>query len=213
MLNAQPDRPRPRGRPKVTPDDDQRMAIIRAARQLFVLKGYGGTTMDEVALACRVSKRTLYRLFSAKSDLCAAVIQDHAYEMLALPADYDHLPFEDALAAIFRIDISLEEEEQRVGLLMMLIPEAARFPEIAEMLERYGIDRQRRLLADWLNRKAQTGQIQVTDGLSEARMLMDIMFGARTLRTTPKSDWKSETERRRHQRLAISIFTRGISPR
>lgn len=211
MSNAQGQAPRSRGRPKVTPDAEQRVSIIRAARELFSTRGYGGTTMDDVATICRVSKRTLYRLFAAKSDLCAAVIQDHAYEMLALPGNYDGLPLEAALATIFRIDISEEEEMQRLGLLMMLVPEAARFPEITEILEQHGVDRQRRLLGQWLKDRGDRDGLNISTGLSEARMLMDIVFGARALKSSPTSDRMEADERRRHQRLAIAIFCRGIT--
>lgn len=168
--------------------------------------------MDDVATICRVSKRTLYRLFAAKSDLCAAVIQDHAYEMLALPGNYDAFTLETAIETIFRIDISHEEESQRIGLLMMLVPEAARFPELTEILEQHGVDRQRRLLGLWLRERASRDGLRMSDGFSEARMLMDIIFGARALKAGPMSDRMSEDDRRRHQRLAIAIFCRGIAP-
>lgn len=56
---------RPRGRP---PEADPR-ALADAALGLFERKGFDAVTMDEVARAARVSRRTLFRLFPSKADL------------------------------------------------------------------------------------------------------------------------------------------------
>ena len=78
-----------RGRPKARPDAQERQRIVVAARELFLEAGYGGTRMDEVAARCGVSKRTLYRLFPAKTDLFRVMVADHRRSMLALPRDPD----------------------------------------------------------------------------------------------------------------------------
>ena len=44
-------------------------AIIAASRELFVRQGYDATTMDDVADAAVVSRRTLFRYFPTKEDL------------------------------------------------------------------------------------------------------------------------------------------------
>jgi AcrR family transcriptional regulator len=44
-------------------------AIVAAAHELFVRQGYDATTMDDVADAAVVSRRTLFRYFPTKEDL------------------------------------------------------------------------------------------------------------------------------------------------
>lgn len=61
---------RPRPRP-----DEVRQAILDAARQLYLARGYGGTSTDEVAALAAVSKQTLYRHFADKDELVAEVIR------------------------------------------------------------------------------------------------------------------------------------------
>jgi AcrR family transcriptional regulator len=56
---------RKRGRP---PEADPRQ-IARTALRLFARKGFDQVTMGEIAEAASVSRRTLFRLFPAKSDL------------------------------------------------------------------------------------------------------------------------------------------------
>jgi AcrR family transcriptional regulator len=101
-----PDRAK-RGRPKTLSDSARRAAILVKAREIFLDRGYGGTTTDRVADACGMSKRTIYRLFASKADLFSALVDDHRRTMLALPLEQsqEDLPLDDALAAIFRLDI------------------------------------------------------------------------------------------------------------
>ena len=54
----------------------KRQAILHVGRRLFLQKGYAGTSMDEVAAAADVSKVTIYKYFSDKQTLFAAVVTD-----------------------------------------------------------------------------------------------------------------------------------------
>lgn len=54
-----------RGRPPSTTKD----AVSAAALELFVRKGYDETTMDDVADAVGVSRRTVFRYFASKNDI------------------------------------------------------------------------------------------------------------------------------------------------
>jgi AcrR family transcriptional regulator len=51
-----------------------RKHILEAAYRLFRRKGYGRVSMDEIALAARLTKRTLYHHFRSKDDLLARVL-------------------------------------------------------------------------------------------------------------------------------------------
>jgi AcrR family transcriptional regulator len=47
----------------------QRADLIRIGMRLFAERGYDATTVDEIAEAAEVSRRTLFRYFGAKSDI------------------------------------------------------------------------------------------------------------------------------------------------
>jgi AcrR family transcriptional regulator len=52
---------------------ERRNAIIDAARAVFLRKGYGATTMDEIASEAELSKGTLYLYFKSKDSLFVAM--------------------------------------------------------------------------------------------------------------------------------------------
>ena len=58
--------------------EQARRLIIRAAIDLFLEKGYVGTTMDDIAARAVVARRTLYNQFGSKAALLIAAINDRA---------------------------------------------------------------------------------------------------------------------------------------
>lgn len=57
---------------------EMRDDILRAAKELFFLRGFSGTTMRQVADRVGVSVSNLYKYFKNKDDLLEAVVGDYA---------------------------------------------------------------------------------------------------------------------------------------
>jgi AcrR family transcriptional regulator len=57
--------------------DDQREMILAQAAALFARGGYPGTSMNEVAQACGLSKATLYHYFRDKYELLVNIAEEH----------------------------------------------------------------------------------------------------------------------------------------
>lgn len=74
-------------RPRSAGYDDQRGALLAAAAQLFAIRGYPATTMNEVAAACGLSKPTLYHYVRDKHDLLAQIARGHVERLVALVAE------------------------------------------------------------------------------------------------------------------------------
>ncbi|CAN7461940.1 TetR/AcrR family transcriptional regulator [Rhizobium rhizogenes] len=205
--------PRKRGRPKTVSDDARRAEIIAAARATFHELGYGGTTTDLVAARCKISKQTLYRLFSSKIELFMALMAEHRASMLALPRDpKENLPLTEALEQIFMIDIDEAAERDREAFIHFVMSEAQQFPEIAALLRTQGAEQTRQMLADWLNLQQQRGLIEIADARSGARMLMNMIFGAMITLPGKTNDWPDRETRLRHLRHCIAIFIAGVQP-
>ncbi|MEO3824573.1 TetR family transcriptional regulator [Actinomadura sp. B10D3] len=54
-----------------------RLALIDAALDLFLAKGYEATTIDEIVAAVEVSQRTFFRYFGTKEDVVTSFLSEH----------------------------------------------------------------------------------------------------------------------------------------
>lgn len=199
-----------RGRPKAAADSHLRQLIAEEAGALFLQKGYGATTTEEIAARCKISKQTLYRLFPGKAALFAAVVERNRPQWLNLPAP-DDLPLQTALETVFRIDIGEHEDRERMKFLEMALAEGRFYPELSEILKKCGSSHGHQALADWMQRQADKGLIQLAGtSLNTAYLLTDMVFGSLLRRTLGDGTWSSGEAWRSHVRLVIKVFLCGV---
>jgi TetR/AcrR family transcriptional regulator len=74
-------------RPRSAGFDGQREQILAAAAELFAQRGYAGTSMNDLAAACGVSKATLYHYVRDKQQLLAQISTSHVARLEALVAE------------------------------------------------------------------------------------------------------------------------------
>ena len=67
--------------------DDQRELILERAATLFANRGYPGTSMNEVAQACGLSKATLYHYYEDKYAILVSIAEGHVQRLHALVAE------------------------------------------------------------------------------------------------------------------------------
>jgi AcrR family transcriptional regulator len=194
-------------------DECQKAVIIAAARDIFLTEGYDGMTMDGVAAKCGMSKKTLYRLFSSKQAMLTEIVSQHRVAMVALPGDYDHLCVEQALEAIFRLDISDEEDRDRLALLRLMKSESTRSKEVFDILMEHAAGEGSRLLNTWMIEQCDKGVLQIEDIALTVDILFDMIFGAIVKKTEPGCELPAHADRKAKMRLAIRIFVNGCRPR
>lgn len=69
---------------KQSPDFDRRKeAIVAKAAALFASRGFLGTSVVDLAAACKTSKALVYHYFGSKEDVLYAVMSSHLDELLA----------------------------------------------------------------------------------------------------------------------------------
>ncbi len=61
--------------------DEIRSKIINVAAKIFSRYGFKKTTMDEIAIACRKGKSSIYYYFPSKEDIFRAVVEQEAEEL------------------------------------------------------------------------------------------------------------------------------------
>jgi TetR/AcrR family transcriptional repressor of mexJK operon len=154
----------------------KRQAILYAARDLFLRKGYAGTSMDEVALKAEASKVTIYKHFSDKHTLFIAVVTDAIDEAKAgsqglvdqLGSSTD---LELDLRDFARQHVALVTQPHLIQMRRMIIAEAQRFPDLARAWHRVGPERAHATLAGQIDKLVACGQLQVPDSLVAAQLL------------------------------------------
>ncbi len=67
--------------------DTQREEILARAAELFARQGYTATSMNQVALACGVSKPSLYHYVRDKYQLLVEIAEDHVGRLKVLAAE------------------------------------------------------------------------------------------------------------------------------
>lgn len=198
------------GRPKVRSDEAQRDIVIRQAMDIFLDVGFSAMKMDDIAAECRISKRTLYRLFPSKLGLFGAMVERHRHSMLVFPPSLAALPLEAALAEIFRLDLDGDDDCRRMAFIHRALSEVRQVPELADILHVEGGEKARRRLAEWLAERSRSDALRLGDPASAASMLMDMVFGAIALKPAEISRWPGGVDRRAYLRECIRYFVNGI---
>ena len=99
-----------------------RASIEKEALRLFAQKGVEGTTIRDLALAVGVADAALYRYFSSKEDIAAALFTSH-YGALARDIEEigaGALPFADTVAALVDLLCGLFDDAPDVFSFILL---------------------------------------------------------------------------------------------
>lgn len=86
---------------------NSRAAMIQAATQLFLAQGYDTTTVDQVAEAAGVSRRTLFRYFPSKVHL---VFPEHNRRLAGFQEELQQDPAAPALTRVQRALLALVDD-------------------------------------------------------------------------------------------------------
>jgi TetR/AcrR family transcriptional regulator len=99
--------------------EQQREEILARAAELFASQGYPGTSMNQVAAACGVTKPALYHYFEDKDALLSAIGQAHVDHLEAIVAQVQALQLDPPahlreLIVRFVRDYANSQHEHRV---------------------------------------------------------------------------------------------------
>lgn len=152
----------------------KRQAIIEAARTVFLRKGYGGASMDEVAALAAVSKQTVYKHFADKQRLFTTIItgdigdtETLTHEMVAALGDSEDL--EKDLREFARRHIVEVTQPHLIRLRRIIIAEAERFPELARTWYANGPERGHAGFAEQFRALARRGLLHMDDPMLAAQ--------------------------------------------
>lgn len=111
-----------------------REAIVDAAERLFLERGFGSVSMDELAEAAGVARRTLYNQFASKEEIFRQMLLrvSRQLEDAFPPGIETEGEVEDVLRVIAGVILKLHKNREYLGFLRMVVADSRQFPWIAE---------------------------------------------------------------------------------
>jgi TetR/AcrR family transcriptional regulator, regulator of autoinduction and epiphytic fitness len=155
-------------------DPKKAETILDGATQEFMAHGYAATSMNQIAIAAKVSKPTLYTYFQDKAGLFVALIERfaHRQQMLSWLQDPQTLA-EDPTVVLHRLATEILDqfagEQLSFFMIRTIIGESARFPALARAFVIKTEQQNIQVLSQFL---AAHPQVDVADPEIAARVFM-----------------------------------------
>jgi len=147
---------------------------------MFLERGYEQTTIEAIAAAVRMTKRTVYGRYANKAALFRAAVQQ-AIERWIMPEQslrsLETGDLEETLLAVARMRVAHLITPEGLRLQRIINAESYRFPEIFTAAYEQATMPVIRFLAQLLRRHRATGEISVTNPRMAAAVFLSMVVG------------------------------------
>jgi AcrR family transcriptional regulator len=149
----------PKGRAPQRRDENARLAVLHAADDLLVERGFGGVTIEGIAARAGVAKQTIYRWWPSKVDILLDTLIEDADHQLAIP---EKGPTIEVVRRYLRGLARLLTREPAGKVLLALIGEAQHDTGTANVFHQRYLDPQRQRERALLKRGIDAGELPDT---------------------------------------------------
>lgn len=199
------------GRPTARAAAVLEAAILDHATNAFLAEGYAATTIEAVARASGVAKRTIYARWSGKAALFRAVLDGLMAKWLSIAVDWskaDGLKAALNTAAEQILTVALTPEA--VALHRLLIAESARFPELPLMMDQAQANQGTTRIAALLDRAITNGELPPRDTAIAAEQFLHLLLAGPQRRALGLGQPLDELQIQTWRENAIRLFLSGI---
>lgn len=157
----------------------KKQAILNAATDLFIERGYNGVSVDAIVRKVGGSKSNIYNYFGGKEGLFCAIVEDLSLQILSplQEANIDDLPPREALTAIGKRAMSVVLSDRAVALLRIVIAQNQQFPELGHLFFNTGPRRNCDCLAEYIEIQQQKGMLKPCDSQRAAKQFVGMFLG------------------------------------
>jgi AcrR family transcriptional regulator len=148
--------PAPKGRAPHRRDENARIAVLHAADDLLVERGFGGVTVEGIAARAGVAKQTIYRWWPSKVDILLDTLIDDASGRLAIP---DAASAVESARQYLRNLARFLSKDPAGKVLLALIGEAQHDQAMAGIFHQRYLDPQRQREREMLQRGVASGEL------------------------------------------------------
>jgi TetR/AcrR family transcriptional repressor of mexJK operon len=191
----------------------KKRAILDAATEVFLQKGYLATNMDEIAALAAVSKQTVYKNFSTKEALFVEIVSsvtnragDRVHREMPDLAKGEDVGKYLRRYAYRQLTVVLTPRVMQ--LRRLVIGEVGRFPELARALFDGGPKRAMATMAALFERLAERGLLVINDPAAAASQFNWLIMGEPLNRAMLLGDKAipKPAELRRHAAGGVRVF-------
>jgi AcrR family transcriptional regulator len=146
----------PKGRAPHRRDENARLAVLHAADDLLVERGFAGVTVEGIAARAGVAKQTIYRWWPSKVDILLDTLIDDASNQLSLS---DKGPVIEVARRYLRTLARFLTKNPAGKVLLALIGEAQHDPAVAALFHQRYLDPQRQREREMIERGIAAGEL------------------------------------------------------
>ena len=165
------------GRPARGEETERRDALLTTALDIFLKQGFSGTSLDDIARAACVAKRTIYEQFGGKEGLFASAIERSAARLVVKFPPVAAAGFElgPDLLSIGCAVLDFILQPGSLAIYRLVAGEAKRQPKLARMFYEHGPARVIANVAERLAGQMRQGRIQKDDPVVVARRFIGLV--------------------------------------
>jgi TetR/AcrR family transcriptional repressor of mexJK operon len=184
----------------------RRDALLAAATDVFLERGYESATLDEVIARAGGSRATIYQEFGDKQGLFAAIIAGVCDDIIQPLKDVgDAASIQATLHQFGLAYVSTLMQPKNLGLYRLMIGAGPRIPSLARKVFDAGPQAAAQQLARTLQRVRSP-----TRADRDARLFLEMVKGDLHTRALFGIDLPGKREIERNVRAAVAIFCAGI---
>lgn len=202
------------GRPTRAEANELTRTLRAAALDVFLEHGFAGTTMEAVARAAGITKRTLYGRYPDKHALLLDVVRwamtEHMWVESTPAVESDDIA--EALTEIARWAVARAVDPNIVRLNRILLLEAERLPELTQEAQSRTWSPRLQAVMTVLRRHQERGEVEIDDLEATAEQFL-MLATAVPSRLALFGRRQSPTDQERFLRNAVALFLSGVLSR
>lgn len=197
------------------PVDQRNIELLDKAMDIFLDKGFERTTIDEIAVAASMAKRSIYARYKDKAAIFKAALQRAIDHWLVTDDELraaETSDLEETLRRIAYILVVKVQSPEGLRLVRITNTESYRMPEIGVYNYRRGSRQTVAYLVDLFRRRLDPDASRPVDAEDAALFFLTLVMGG-PARLTSWGEALDAAAMREHAHYCVELFLRGLLPR
>jgi len=165
-------------RTRKAPGEKRRRAIMEAALDLFIEKGFEAVSVDEIIRRSGGSKSSVYEFFGTKEGLLREIVVSMTNEALkaAVMPSSEGMEPREVLTEIGVAACGKILTEKGIGLYKLAVSSARSFPELSRMFYDSGPRLTCQGVAEYLKKETAAGRLNVKNPMRAAQFFLNMIL-------------------------------------